>query len=232
MRRLLPCLLAALALVAAACGDDESSTGGEGSEAATQTQAPPQTGPAQSGCERADEPEPKDVEDIRRRPAKLERGTEYTAVLATSCGTLNIRLAAGQAPKTVASFIGLVRQNFYDGLAFHRIVPGFVAQGGDPAGTGEGGPGYSVVEAPPSDITYDKGTVAMAKTEAEDPGTSGSQFFIVTADDAGLPADYALLGQVEGGDDVLDRLDQVPNDPADNRPTEPVVIKDITIRES
>jgi peptidyl-prolyl cis-trans isomerase B (cyclophilin B) len=232
MRRLPLCLLAVLALVLAACGDDESSTGDGGSQAATQTQAATQPPPAQSGCESAEEPKPKDVEKIRRRPAKLERGTTYTAVLETSCGTVNIRLASREAPKTVASFIGLVNQDFYDGLAFHRIVPGFVVQGGDPAGTGEGGPGYEVVEAPPSDIKYDRGTVAMAKTEADDPGTSGSQFFIVTAGDAGLPADYALLGKVQGGDEVLDRLDRVPNDPADNKPTEPVVIQDVTIRES
>ena len=111
-------------------------------------------------------------------------------------------------------------------------MPGFVVQGGDPAGTGEGGPGYEVVETPPSDLKYEKGVVAMAKTELDDPGTSGSQFFIVTADDAGLPADYALLGRVRGGDDVLEKLSNVPNDPADNRPTEPVVIDDVTIRQS
>jgi peptidyl-prolyl cis-trans isomerase B (cyclophilin B) len=234
VRRLLLCPLACLALVLAACGDNESSTGGGGSEAATQTrtQAQTQAGPGSSGCERAEEPKAKDVEDIRRRPAKLERGKTYTAVLDTTCGRIDIRLASRQAPKTVASFIGLVRQDFYDGLPFHRIVPGFVAQGGDPEGTGEGGPGYEVVEAPPSDVRYDKGTVAMAKTELDDPGTSGSQFFIVTGDDAGLPPDYALLGKVQGGDDVLQRLDQVPNDPADNKPTEPVVIRDVTIRES
>jgi peptidyl-prolyl cis-trans isomerase B (cyclophilin B) len=231
MRRLLLCLLAAVALGVAACGDDES-TSDEPSAGATQTQARTQAPPAASGCERAEEPKPKDVEDIRRRPAKLDRGKTYTAVMETTCGTITIRLASREAPKTVASFVGLVRQDFYDGLAFHRIVPGFVAQGGDPAGTGEGGPGYEVVEAPPSNLRYSKGVVAMAKTELDDPGTSGSQFFIVTGDDAGLPPDYALLGRVQGSDDVLARLDEVPNDPSDNKPTEPVVIEDVTIRES
>jgi cyclophilin family peptidyl-prolyl cis-trans isomerase len=88
-----------------------------------------------------------------------------------------------------------------------------------------------VVEAPPSDVRYTRGTVAMAKTELDEPGTSGSQFFIVTADDAGLPADYAVLGKVSKGDDVVETLANVPNDPADNKPTEPVVIEDVTIRE-
>jgi peptidyl-prolyl cis-trans isomerase B (cyclophilin B) len=230
MRRLTPCLLAVLALAAGACGDDEASSDGE-APAQTQTQA--QTAaPTTTGCQSAEEPEPKDVSDIEKRNVELERGSEYTAVVATSCGTLEIRLAADRSPDTVASFIGLVRQDFYDGLAFHRIVPDFVVQAGDPEGTGEGGPGYEVVEAPPEDLKYERGVVAMAKTELDDPGTSGSQFFVVVADDAGLPPDYALLGRVSKGDDVLRKLADVPADPADGRPAEPVLIEDITIRES
>jgi peptidyl-prolyl cis-trans isomerase B (cyclophilin B) len=230
MRRLLLSLLACSALVLAACGDDEESAGagGEGAETSAQTQ---QTDPEPtSGCEKVAEPKPKDVSKVKRRPARIDSSKAYTAVLKTSCGTIEIRLATGQSPKTSASFMGLARQDFYDGLAFHRIVPGFVVQGGDPEGTGEGGPGYEVVEAPPSDVAYTRGTVAMAKTELDEPGTSGSQFFLVTADDAGLPADYALLGKVSKGDDVLETLANVPNDPADNKPTEPVIIEDVTIR--
>jgi cyclophilin family peptidyl-prolyl cis-trans isomerase len=230
MRRLLLCLLACSALVLAACGDDEESTGAGGDETTAQTQ---QTDPEPtSGCRKVAEPKPKDVSKVERRPANIDRSKTYTAVLETSCGTIEIELAARQAPKTTASFVGLARQDFYDGLAFHRIVPGFVVQGGDPEGTGEGGPGYKVVEAPPSDVSYSRGTVAMAKTELDEPGTSGSQFFIVTADDAGLPADYALLGKVSKGEDVLETLGNVPNDPADNKPTEPVVIEDVTVRTS
>lgn len=232
MRRLPLCLLAVAVLALAACGDDEASSG-DGAGAATTSPARATTAaPTTTGCETAEAPERKDVGNVKRRPADLERGTEYTAVLKTSCGVLEIRLAAGRAPKTVASFMGLVNQDFYDGLAFHRIVPGFVVQGGDPQGTGEGGPGYKVVEAPPGDVKYERGVVAMAKTELEEPGTSGSQFFIVTARDAELPADYALLGRVANGDEVLERLAEVPADPADGRPAEPVVIEDITIRSS
>ena len=95
------------------------------------------------------------------------------------------------------------------------MVAGFVIQAGDPLGTGEGGPGYKVEEAPPGDLTYGKGVVAMAKTETEPPGTSGSQFFVVTADDAQLPPDYALLGRVTRGMDVVERIGAVETDAGD-----------------
>lgn len=225
-------LLVLAALLTAGCGDGEESTGAGGGETAARTEAGTSTAATASGCRRAEEPEAKTVKDRKRPSFRVRKGAEYVAVMKTSCGTIEIELAAARAPKTVSSFIALAREDFYDGLGFHRIVPGFVVQGGDPAGTGEGGPGYEVVETPPSDLKYEKGVVAMAKTELDDPGTSGSQFFIVTADDAGLPADYALLGRVRGGDEVLEKLSNAPNEPADNRPTEPVVIDDVTIRQS
>ena len=230
MRRPLVTLLACSALLLAACGDDEESPGvAKDTGAATEQQTDPEP---TSGCKKVAEPKAKDVSDIKRRPVRVDESKTYTAVIQTSCGTIELKLAAKDAPKTVGSFIGLARQDFFDGLGFHRIVPGFVVQGGDPEGTGEGGPGYSVTEAPPADVKYTRGTAAMAKTELEEPGTSGSQFFLVTAEDAGLPPDYALLGKVSSGDDVLEKLANVPNDPADNRPTEPVLIDDVTIRES
>ena len=230
MRRLTTTVLTACALALSACGDDKETAGagGAGTATAPETTA---TQPTASGCRPVDEPKPRRAEKRERPKMAIEKGTTYTAVMTTNCGTLTIRLASGRAPKTVNSFVALARDGFYDGLPFHRIVPDFVVQGGDPAGTGEGGPGYQVVEAPPQDLRYTRGVVAMAKTELDDRGASGSQFFVVTAEDAGLPADYALLGRVEGGGDVLDRLARVPNDPADNRPTEPVVIQDVEIRE-
>jgi cyclophilin family peptidyl-prolyl cis-trans isomerase len=118
-----------------------------------------------------------------------------------------------------------------DGLAFHRIVPGFVIQGGDPNGDGSGGPGYTTVDTPPSDAKYTKGVVAMAKSAAEAPGTSGSQFFVVTAADAQLPPDYALLGKVTKGLDVVERIGQL-GDPATELPTKRVVIQKATLSES
>jgi cyclophilin family peptidyl-prolyl cis-trans isomerase len=258
MRRLTTTALTACALALAACGDGEENTG---SPTATETAATAATGPAEPsatrGCRAVEEPEPKKAGGRKRPAMSVERGERLTAVVTTSCGTLEIRLATDQAPRltavvttscgtleirlatdqaprTVNSFVSLARDGFYDDLLFHRIVPDFVAQAGDPLGTGEGGPGYKVVEAPPQDLRYTRGVVAMAKTQLEDPGTSGSQFFVVTESDgpaAQLTPDYALLGRVEGGDDVLERLNGVPNDPADNRPTEPVVIEDVEIRE-
>ena len=167
----------------------------------------------------------------RRRPeaqGKLAAGKTYVAKVVTSCGDFEITLDAKRAPRTGGSFKYLADKGFYDGLTFHRIVPGFVIQGGDPQGNGSGGPGYSVVEAPPGDLTYTKGVVAMAKTETERPGTSGSQFFVVTAEDAQLPPDYALLGKVTKGQDVVDKIGVVPT-VANDEPAEPVVIRSIKV---
>ena len=233
MRRLSTTLLAACALALTACGDDEENVGsGSQGDAAATTETTAAPAPTASGCQPVDEPRPKKVGKLKRPKQTIDKGKTYTAIMKTNCGTVTIQLAAGRSPKTVNSFVDLARDGFYDGLSFHRIVPDFVAQGGDPQGTGEGGPGYEVVEAPPEGTQYTRGVVAMAKTELDEPGTSGSQFFIVTAPDAGLPDEYALLGRVEGSKETLDKIAKVPNDPADNRPTEPVVIQDVTIREA
>ena len=166
---------------------------------------------------------------ISRSPReKLAAGKKYVAKVVTSCGEFEITLDAKRAPRTGGSFKYLADKGFYDGLTFHRIVPGFVIQGGDPAGNGPGGPGYSVIEAPPSDLAYTKGVVAMAKTETERPGTSGSQFFIVTGEDAQLPPDYALLGKVTKGQDVVDKIGVVPT-VANDEPAEPIVIRSIKV---
>jgi peptidyl-prolyl cis-trans isomerase B (cyclophilin B) len=106
-----------------------------------------------------------------------------------------------------------------------------VIQGGDPAGDGSGGPGYSVVEPPPKDLAYTKGVVAMAKTAQDPAGASGSQFFVVTGEDTGLPQEYALLGKVTKGQEVVDKIGVLAAD-ANERPTQPVVIRQIRIAES
>lgn len=162
----------------------------------------------------------------------LDEGEQATAVVTTSLGTFEIDLDTEQAPLTANSFAYLAEEGFYDGLTFHRIVDGFVIQGGDPLGNGQGGPGYSVREAPPAGTTYTKGVVAMAKTQAEPAGTSGSQFFVVTGDDAGLPPDYAVAGRVTKGLPVVERIGSVPTDPSTEQPVEPVVIDSITIQSS
>jgi len=122
------------------------------------------------------------------------------------------------------------RSGFFAGTRFHRIVPGFVIQGGDPTQSGSGGPGYSTVDPPAQDARYEKGVVAMAKTGVEPPGTSGSQFFVVTADDAGLPPDYAIVGRVTDGLDVVMAID-AQGDAATELPLKPIVVESVTVEE-
>jgi cyclophilin family peptidyl-prolyl cis-trans isomerase len=207
-----------MSLAVAGCGG-----GGDGGKNAS-TSASSQG----KGCERVSQPPPKRV---RKQPApslRLSPKKTYIATVETSCGTFELKLDPKQAPRTGGSFVALARKGFYDNLTFHRIVPGFVIQGGDPRGTGTGDPGYKVRERPPADVVYSEGVAAMAKAGNEPSGTSGSQFFVVTAADANLPPDYALLGEVSGGLDVVRRIGQVKTGP-DDRPLEPVVIKRIKI---
>ena len=124
----------------------------------------------------------------------------------TSCGSFTVDLDTERAPDAAASLVALARDGFFDDTIFHRIVPDFVIQGGDPTQTGSGGPGYSTVDAPPAGSKYVKGVMAMAKTAVEAPGTSGSQFFVVTGDDVGLPAEYAIVGEVSQGIDTVERI--------------------------
>lgn len=182
-------------------------------------------------CASAAQPKPRTVK--RRSPPsfQLSPAKTYVATLETTCGTFKITLDSKQAPKTGGSFVSLARKGFYDGLTFHRIVHGFVIQGGDPTGSGSGGPGYSVRERPPRDLVYSDGTVAMAKTGLERAGTSGSQFFVVTGPDAELEPVYALLGRVTDGLDVAHQLQNVETNTNDG-PFTPIVIKKVTISES
>jgi peptidyl-prolyl cis-trans isomerase B (cyclophilin B) len=138
------------------------------------------------------------------------------------------------SPKTSASFDSLVKRGFFDGLTFHRVATGFVIQGGDPTGTGAGGPGYTVVEPPPKGTQYVAGDVAMAKTQTQPSGASGSQFFIVTAanatQSAGLTPDYALVGKVVSGMNVVQRIGALPtNPPQDGAPNPAVVMSRVAV---
>jgi len=189
------------------------------------------TAAARADCQKVAAPAPKGEQHLRRPTATLPAGKRYDVDLQTNCGTITIRLATGRAPRTAASFADLVKRGFYDGLTFHRIVHDFVIQGGDPLGTGTGGPGYSVVERPPRTLAYTRGVVAMAKTQLERAGTSGSQFFVVTGDDASLPPDYALVGKVTSGDDVVNRIAVVPRT-ADDHPFDPIVIQKVRVAAS
>lgn len=218
-------LMLALALLVAACGEDDDASGETAATPTVTEEAAP------AGCEAAEEPEPKGEGDLPKPKARLNASKTYVAAVSTNCGDFEITLDAERAPKTGGSFKALADKGFFDGTTFHRIVAGFVIQGGDPKGDGTGGPGYSVVEAPPQDLVYSKGVVAMAKTGAEAAGTSGSQFFVVTAEDAGLPPDYALLGQVTSGQDVVDKIGVAETDPATEKPLEPVVISSVKVTE-
>ena len=213
-------LVAVLAtLLFAACGDNESTT----TSATTATTA-------EGECAQVDAPAPKD-EKFDKAEKVLDPGQPASATVETSCGSFTIELDTENSPKTANSFAFLAEQGFYDGTTFHRIVPGFVIQGGDPQGTGQGGPGYSVTEPPAQDTTYKTGLVAMAKTEVEPPGSSGSQFFVVTAPaDAGLPPDYAVLGEVTEGMETVDAIAEL-GDPADptGAPTQTVNIDKVTV---
>ena len=162
--------------------------------------------------------------------ANLDDGKTHQIVVNTNKGSFTFELATKNSPCTTASIAGLVQKGFFDGLTFHRIVPGFVIQGGDPTGDGTGGPGYSTVDPPPKDTQYVKGLVAMAKAGNEPAGTSGSQFFVVTGANVGLPPDYAVLGRVTDGLDVVEKIDKLgdPNDP-NGTPTERVEIESMKL---
>jgi peptidyl-prolyl cis-trans isomerase B (cyclophilin B) len=218
-------LLLSLSLLVAACGEEDSSS----EQAASTPAATEEAAPA--GCEAAEEPSPKGEGDLAKPKGQLDASKTYVATVSTNCGDFEITLDAKRAPKTGASFKALADDGFFDGLIFHRIVPGFVIQGGDPKGDGTGGPGYSVVEAPPQDLVYAKGVVAMAKAGAEPPGASGSQFFVVTAEDAQLPPDYALLGKVTAGQDVVDTIGVAETDGTE-KPVDPIVISSVKVAES
>ena len=196
------------------------SRGGGSSDSTASTSA------SSGGCRKVEAPAPKNVSFDAPKQV-LRAGEKATAVVQTSCGSFEIALNTERAPKTANSFAYLAEQGFYDELTFHRIAPGFVIQGGDPLGTGLGGPGYSVDEKPPASLSYTKGTVAMAKSSAEPPGRSGSQFFIVTAPDAGLPPEYALIGKVSEGYPVVARIEKLGT-PAE-KPKQTVLIEKITI---
>ena len=178
------------------------------------------------GCKQVEAPEPKTV-SFKKPKQVLKPGEEATAVMKTSCGTFKIALDTKRAPKTANSFAFLVEEGFYDDLTFHRVVPGFVIQGGDPEGTGTGGPGYKVVEKPPANLAYTKGVVAMAKSEAEPPGSSGSQFYVVTAPDAGLPPEYALVGKVSEGYSTVEKIEKLGT--PEEKPKQTVLIEEATI---
>lgn len=218
-------------------GKDADTTGAEGDQdpAATPAASEQVAGVA---CE-GDEPPAADPQQYKAPKDVMEEGVDYAAIIHTSCGDIEIDLLEEKAPKTVNNFIFLSQEGFYDGLTFHRIVGNFVIQGGDPEGTGQGGPGYVVPdEFPEKGREYVFGTVAMANAG---PGTTGSQFFIVvhegatgqTDEPAGLDPLYSLFGEAtEESFEVIKEISKVEvGGPTGEAPTVPVYINSIEIIE-
>ena len=239
-------LAAALPFALAACG---SSNSGQSAEAGLASSSPdssvastPASTPASSPnpvassgsaptCAQVSQPAPSS-KTIAKPTGALNPTATYTVRLATSCGTIDIKLDQKQDPKTANVFGTLAKKGYYNDTVFHRVVPGFVIQGGDPKGDGTGGPTWSVVEAPPAGTKYTRGVVAMAKTSTAPAGSSSSQFFIVTGADAGLPADYAVAGKVTSGMNVVDAISALGTEGSDGPPTRPVVVKTATLSQN
>lgn len=164
-------------------------------------------------------------------PTKIDASKKYLVSLNTSKGEIIIALNQGQTPNTVANFITLAQKGFYNNTIFHRAIKGFMIQGGDPTGTGSGGPGYKFADEPFND-EYTRGTVAMANAG---PNTNGSQFFIMHADYP-LPKNYTIFGHVIKGIEVVDAIatDKVTLSPAGemSKPVEPTKIVTATVSEA
>jgi len=162
-------------------------------------------------------------------PMCIDPEKTYIATMKTSMGDLTIALYPDIAPNTVNNFVYLARYHYYDGLVFHRIINGFMCQGGCPQGTGMGGPGYKFADELPNAGDYQIGSLAMANAG---PNTNGSQFFIVSgASGVGLPPSYSLFGKVVGGLEIVNEMQAVATAPGD-RPTTDLVIESVTIAES
>jgi peptidyl-prolyl cis-trans isomerase B (cyclophilin B) len=227
MLKPLSVLLCALALVLAACGDDDDA------QPADKKAAAPAAEEQQAGCKDVEQPTPRDGGGQKPPAAPLDPAKTYEVELSTSCGAFTVRLDQKTSPKAAASFAELARNGFFDDTIFHRIVPGFVIQGGDPTASGTGGPGYSTKDRVPANAAYVPGVVAMAKAGNEPAGTAGSQFFVVTGSDTGLTPDYALLGKVTKGTDVVQAIGEL-GDPASGgagTPLQSVAIEGAKIRE-
>lgn len=221
--------LLALALLLTACGSGT---------AQAPTQAPPsaQASPVPQGSAVAPgspSASPAATLSWPSPPAmSIDTSKQYTATINTTDGSMTADLYASEDPITVNNFVFLAQQNFYNGIIFHRIIKGFMAQTGDPTGTGSGGPGYKFQDEPVT-RPYVRGTLAMANAG---PNTDGSQFFIVDQNQPTLPKSYTIFGQVTGGLDTLDKIMNTPVGPSatrePSRPLQQVSISSITISQS
>ena len=214
-------VIAVIALVAGVTG---AFSGGSSSNKAAAPRAP--------ACPKADGSSRPTTSFPAAPPMCIDTSKTYTATMQTSQGgPITIALDAKQAPKTVNNFVFLSRYHFYDGLTFHRVVPSFVLQGGDPQGTGSGGPGYQFADELPKAGSYKVGSLAMANSG---PNTNGSQFFIIVGDQGtSLPPNYSLFGQVTDGIDVAHAIEKDgASDPNNGEPKEKITMTSVTIQQS
>ena len=210
--------------------------GGPGLDAHVSAQSTPEASPARLSCWTADQvtEDPTLGKQYSEAPAmKVDAAKTYTATIETNKGTVTAELYPADAPNTVNNFVCLAEDGYFDGTPFHRIVKGFVIQGGDPTGTGMGGPGYRFNDEPIS-RDYERGTLAMANAG---PNTNGSQFFIVLDDLRGkLPKNYTIFGKVTAGQDVVDAIANTPTSVGrsgeKSTPNEPITIEKVTITAS
>lgn len=192
---------------------------------------------ADAACRSVETPEPSDPGSHEAPSTSLGADKTYILTFDTSCGSFGVTLDPTLAPTTTASLVALARDGYFDDTIFHRVVRGFVIQGGDPTQTGGGGPGYSTVDVPPPSARYRKGVVAMAKAPNEPAGTAGSQFFVVTGADVTLPPEYAIVGEVTSGMDAVERIEALGQVDATGAsvsgpPSQPVVVERVTVSES
>lgn len=179
-------------------------------------------------CPNPDGSSPRQIKFDGPPPMCIDPAKDYRAEMVTSMGTMTISLDSASAPLTVNSFVFLARYHYYEGIIFHRIIKGFVCQGGDPTGTGTGGPGYRFADELPKAGRYEIGSLAMANAG---PNTNGSQFFLISGQQGvRLPPQYALFGKVVKGLEVVEAMQQVETDGRD-RPKTDVVIESVTISE-
>jgi cyclophilin family peptidyl-prolyl cis-trans isomerase len=216
--------LAVLVLALAGCGGGSN----DSAPPPTATQSATTQAAATGGCTQA---EKKTHErSLSNEHLKLDAGKTYRLLFDTNCGSFAVTLNQKVAPNAAGSLVSLAKRGFFDDTFFHRIVPGFVIQGGDPSGSGSGGPGYETHDKVPQDAKYGHGVVAMAKTATEPAGTAGSQFFVVTSPDAGLPPDYTIVGKVTSGLNVVDRIGKLGD--ANEQPTRAIVISKAEVETS
>lgn len=228
-----------VSLAVAACGDDDEDVGDDSNAFATTTVAPTSVGETVAPIETADTsncpapsgeaPEPDLTKQYSTAPEMtIDASKEYLAKVKTVRGDFVIKLRPDLAPQHVNSFVFLAREGYYNGVTFHRVLEGFMAQAGDPTGTGSGGPGYTIPAEFSTSATYTRGTLGMARTN--DPNSAGSQFFITFGDTPSLNGAYTIFGEVTEGMEVVDCITR--RDPQTNPSFQGDAIISIEITES